>query len=151
MRIDRPKKLNASQSCEGFALEDVVMSIGIAAISMGGIVSGYVFAAQQAEWSVFSTAGQSLAIQRLEQTRAAKWDASSYPPVDELVSSNFPVAVADLNVPNTGTNTFKATNTTTITSISTNPPLKLIRVDCTWRCLGRGPFTNTVVSYRGPD
>jgi len=44
-----------------------------------------------------------------------------------------------------------ATNFTTITSVSANPPLKLIRVDCVWSFMKHGIFTNTLVSYRAPD
>ncbi len=43
------------------------------------------------------------------------------------------------------------TNTTTILTISTNPPLKLVRVDCTWTYPGRGVYTNSVFTYRAAN
>ena len=135
----------------GFTLAEVLLSIAIAAISIGGIIYGYIVAAQQTEWSACSAAAQMMAMQRLEQTRAAKWDPLGNPPVDDVVEENFTNVIANLNVPLNGTNAVPATNTTTIAMITTNPPLKMIRVDCTWSLMNRGPFTNTVISYRAPD
>ena len=91
------------------------------------------------------------AMRRLEQTRAAKWDPLAYPSVDDVVQSNFPVTITNLDIPLNGTNAVYATNTTTITLISTNPPLKMVRVDCVWSVLSRGPFTNSLITYRAPD
>lgn len=130
---------------------EVVMSMALAALTIGAIVSGYLLSARRAEWSAYSLAAHSLAMQQMEQTRAAKWDPSGWPPVDELVSSNFPVKAEILDIPISGTNVVYATNLTTITSLSTSPPLKMIRVDCSWMFLSRGPFTNTIVTYRTSD
>jgi hypothetical protein len=71
--------------------------------------------------------------------------------VNELVAGNFPVVVAPLDIPVAANNPLNATNTTTITTVSTNPPLRMIRVDCVWWLLSRGPFTNTLTAYRAPD
>ncbi len=90
-------------------------------------------------------------MQRVEQTRAAKWDMIAYPPIDQLVSNNFPAVTSTLDVPVADTNVVYATSVTTIATVSTNPPLKMIRVDCIWSLMKRGPFTNTVVTYRSPD
>ena len=106
---------------------------------------------RQAEWSAYSLAAQSLASQSLEQSRAAKWDPKGYPATDQLVSSNFPLKVQILDIPMTGSNIVYATNITSISTVSVNPPLKMISVECIWRFLERGLFTNTVVSYRAPD
>ena len=46
------------------------------------MIVGYLQAAVRAEWSAYSLAAQSLAVMRLEQSRAAKWDRLAYPPVD---------------------------------------------------------------------
>ena len=134
-----------------FTLMEVVMSIAVAAVTIGGIIAGYTLSARKAEWSAYSLAAHSLALQRLEQTRAAKWDPQGWPSVDELVASNFPVRIDVLDIPISGTNLVYATNATAITSLSANPPLKMIRVDCSWMFLSRGPFTNTVVTYRTAD
>ncbi|SRR6266508_5418846 len=135
----------------GFTLAEVIISVGIAGLGIGGIVWGYIITAQRAEWSTCSSAAQLMAMRPLEQARAAKWDPLGYPPVDELVSTNFPTLVAALDLPLAGTNVVRATNTVTIHTICEAPPLKSIRVDCAWSVLGRGPFTNTVMTYRAAD
>ncbi|MSU20294.1 MAG: hypothetical protein EXS30_02740 [Pedosphaera sp.] len=138
-------------SLRAFTLAEVVMAMAISALVIGGIIAGYTMSAQRAEWSSYSLAAHSIAMQRLEQTRAAKWDPQGWPQIDELVSSNFPARVEVLDIPISGTNVVYATNITTITSMSATPPLKMIRVDCSWMFLSRGPFTNTVATYRTSD
>lgn len=127
------------------------MSVTILLLSSSAIVTGYVMMAQRSEWSAYSLAANSLAMQRLEQTRAAKWDPYAYPAADEMKSTNFPTLVEVLDVPISGTNIVYATNMTTLTTIADNPPLRMVRVDCIWRFTNRGLFTNTVVGYRAPD
>jgi Tfp pilus assembly protein PilV len=175
---DLKRPLN--RGSEAFSLIEVVIALAVSAVSILGIVEGYIFTAKRAEWSAYNLAAQSLAVQRLEQARAAKWDRLSTPSVDELVSSNFPVVVNILDIPVTSngdasglaaqfpvtlpaaavlaayarTNdiTFVyATNYTAIWSVSVNPPLKAVQVDCVWGFLNRGLFTNTVITYRAPD
>ena len=127
------------------------MSLAVAAIGMSGIISGYVVAARRAEWSSCSAAAQAMAMERLEQTRAAKWDPDAFPSVDELVSSNFPVVVQPLDIPVVGTNTVLATTTTSIASVSVAPPVRMVRISCVCSLKARGPFTNSMISYRSPD
>ena len=136
---------------KAFTLVELIIALAIMSLMIGGIVSGYVVSALRAEWSAFSLAAHSLAMQKLEQTRAAKWDPQGWPPVDELVSLNFPVTVDVLDVPISGTNILYATSTTTITPVSTTPPLRSIRVETVWPFMQRGSFTNTIVTYRAPD
>ena len=97
-------------------------------------------------------AAQSLATQRLEQTRAAKWDPRASPAVDEVVLTNFPTVPTNiLDMPVSGTNVAYATNFTMITNVSSGGyPLKMIRVDCVWSFRQR-MFSNTVATYRAPD
>ncbi len=144
MRVGHGRKRSAA-----FTLPELVISAAIAAISIGGVIYGYVMSAQTAEWSAHNLAANSLAMQRLEQARAAKWDRQSTPPVDEL--TNFPIVVEVLDIPISGTNFVYATNVTTITMVSTNPPLKMIRVDCSVRYNSGHVFTNTMITYRAPD
>jgi type II secretory pathway pseudopilin PulG len=132
-------------------LVEVVISMAIAAITISSIVAGYVFSARQLEQAACASAAEFMARQRVEQARSAKWDPLAEPPVNELVSSNFPVLVSTLDVPVAANNPINATNITTITTVSTNPSLKMIRVDCVWWLLSRGPFTNTLTAYRAPD
>lgn len=135
----------------GQSLVEVGVSLTIAAVAISSSMNGYVLSACRAEWSAYSLAAHSQAVQKLEQVRAAKWDTTSFPEVDEVAATNFPVTVSVLDVPLSGTNIVHATNRTTIATVSANPPLKLVRVDSVWSFMNRGVFTNTVVSYRAPD
>ena len=155
---------HAGRKLTAFTMVEVIVALAISAIALSGIVYGYILSAQRAEWSGYSLAANSLAMMRMEQTRSAKWDTQAYPVVDELVATNFPVSREVLDIPIRSTNivfsngvpvagngVVYATNVATITVISTNPALKMIRVDCTWKFGAKGPFTNTVVTYRTTD
>ena len=151
MKFMAPSKVPSRRRSGGTSLAEVVIAIAIGSMSIGATVTGYVLAAHRSEWSAYSLAAQSLAIQRMEQTRSAKWTPSSYPPVDEVTSTNFPARLEILDVPISGTNVVYATNVTTITTVSASPPVKMVRVDCVWRFAHHGVFTNTIASYRSPD
>ena len=141
------------RSQRAFTLAEVIIAMAITALSLSGVVVGYILAAQRAEWSAYSLAAQSLATQRLEQARAAKWDPRASPAVDELTVTNFPTVPTNiLDIPINSTNYVYATNFTTITTIPNGgSTLKMIRVDCVWSLQKRGPFTNTIITYRSPD
>lgn len=123
----------------------------IAGLLMLVIIQGYILSSKRAEWSAYSLAAQSLALQRLEQARACKWDPEAATPVDEFVSTNFQAQINILDIPYSSTNYVYATNFTTISTISTTPALKQIQVDCVWSFTQGKLFTNTVVTYRSPD
>jgi prepilin-type N-terminal cleavage/methylation domain-containing protein len=133
----------------GYSLIEMLVAMAIAGILIAGMVSGHIQAAKQAEWSAYSLAASSLALQQLERIRGAKWDSQAAN--DQVISGNFPVTVEILDIPITKTNIVYATNRTTITTISTAPPLKMVRVDCTWRFMSRAVSTNSVATYRAPD
>ena len=143
------KKKRATQT--GFTLTEVLVSMLVAGIMVVGVISGFVQSHRQAEWSAYSLAANSLAMQPMEQARAAKWDPYATPPVDQLVASNFPDRVEVLDVPIANTNLVFATNRTVIRTISVTPPLKQISVECTWAFLDRGVFTNVMMTHRAPD
>lgn len=132
-------------------MAEVVVSIGVGGLMFGGILTGYVQSAQQAEWSAYSLAAQSLAMQRLESVRAAKWDPQASPPIDMVEAANFPALVEALDVPVGGGNSVMATSTVHVTTISADPPLKMISVQTVWPFRSRGVFTNTTATYRAPD
>ena len=134
-----------------FTLAEVVISLAILGISLGGILTLYVRSAQRADWSGYSVSAQMMALGGLEQCRAAKYDPHGSPPTDALVSSNFPSRVDILDPGTVNCITSYGTNTTTILTISTNPALKLVRVNCTWTYPGRGVFTNSVCTYRAAN
>jgi len=116
-----------SQRC-AFTLAEVLIAMSISVLIMGSIVYGYLGTATRAEWNAYSLAAESLAIQRIEQARACKWDPEASPPIDSLVASNFPPDVNILDIPVSGTNIVYATNFTTITEISSDPPMKCVVV-----------------------
>lgn len=134
-----------------FTLVEVVVAMSIAAVLMAGLMLGYLQTLERAEWSAHSLAANSLALMRVEQTRAAKWDTLATPRVDQLTQTSFPPAVEILDIPIAGTNMALATNFTTITTISSDPPLRLVQVDCVWSFHNGRVFTNTIITYRAPD
>ena len=136
---------------DGFTLIETVISMLIAALVIGVTINGYVSAATRAERSAYSLAAHSLALQSIEQVRSAKWDPGTFPPTDEVQQSNFPTVTNILDIPVSGTNVVFATNYTTITTVSIDPPLKMIRVDCVWTFMHRRVSSNTIVTYRAPD
>lgn len=137
----------------GFTLAEVVVSIAIATLSFGGVIYGYVLTGDRAEWSGYSIAAQSLAMQGVEQARAAKWDPKAWPAVDELGATNY-TQVEMLDVPVSGL-PVQATNYIGVTLVSQDPPLRQLRADCVWSFANgrrsRGPFTNTVITLRTAD
>ena len=92
----------------GFTLAEVCVATVIAAMTVAGIIQGYTQSTKRAEWSAYSLAAQALAAQRLEQTRACRWDTETG--VDQLVAGNFPSQTVLLDIPVVGTNGFYATN-----------------------------------------
>jgi prepilin-type N-terminal cleavage/methylation domain-containing protein len=139
----------------GFTLTEVVISLALAAVAFAGVIYGYVLTTNQAEWSSYSLAAHSVAMQGVEQARGAKWDPQAWPSLDELGVTNFSQVVT-LDVPVSGGNPLLATNYITITTASTVPPLRQLRADCVWtlpyrKNRARGPFTNTVITLRAAD
>jgi len=139
------------QRRQAFSLVEALIASTIGAILFGGIVYGYIQSSRNAEWSAYSFAAQSLAIQRLEQTRASRWDPEATPVVDELNVTNFPASYSILDVPMTGSNVTYATNYTIISTISTVPPLRLISVESVWKFINGRFYTNSIATYRAPD
>ncbi len=138
------------RSTEGMTLVEVTMSLLITAVAVGCMVSGYVFSVTSAERSGMAFVATARAQERLEATRCAQWDVASYPVKDQLISSNFPTTVVTLDVSGASTNVTLATNYTTIYTVSTDPPLRGIRVDCVWRFRQQW-ITNSVETVRTPD
>lgn len=150
MRISLTSRKWAKFSA-GFSIPEVFTSLAILGLSVGGTITGYIVAVERSQWSACSLAANSQALQRIEQARAAKWDTMANTPVDELVSANFPTVVQPLDLPSSGTNYVYVTNITTISTVSTAPPMRMVRVDSIWPMAAHGTFTNTAVIYRTPD
>jgi Tfp pilus assembly protein PilV len=130
---------------------EVVISLAIISLSLGAILTLYVQSAVRAEFSAYSLSAQMMALSGMEQCRAAKFDPRGSPATDNLVSSNFPVRVDILDVGTLNGAITYGTNTTTITTIANNPPLKMVQVDCVWTYPRRGRFTNSVYTYRAAN
>ncbi|MEI7730793.1 MAG: hypothetical protein WCO56_14565 [Verrucomicrobiota bacterium] len=144
-----PKKSGKNQ---GFTLAEVLISTMLSVMTMSAIVYGYLTTATRAEWTSYSLAAESYAMQRVEQVRSCKWDLGAVPEVDELQTTNFTQQTNIMDIPINGTNVVWCTNFTVISQVLSNPPVKCVRVDCTWTWpRSRRVFTNTVVTYRSPD
>ena len=144
------ERRKSARSGWGFTLPEVVISVAISSIAIGGIMYGYVISAKRAEWSGYSLAAHTAALQVLERSRAAKWDPTRDPVMDMLTTNQFPVESVLMDIPVTGTNAVYATVRTSISTISASPHIKMIRVDCTWPFMNGRTYTNTVVTYRSP-
>jgi prepilin-type N-terminal cleavage/methylation domain-containing protein len=134
----------------GFTLPEVVISLAIASVAVGSIMYGYILSARRAEWSGYSLNAHAIAMQVIERTRSAQWDPKASTPIDLLTTNQFPQERIMMDLPILGTNAVYATNFITISTISTNPPVKMIKVDCIWTFLNGRLYTNTVVTYRCP-
>ena len=131
-------------------MAEVVISLAISVVAIGSIWSAYINNSKILGKSVRTAAANALLVQRMEQIRGARWDTRAWPLIDELVATNFPTTVQLLNLPNSSTNLVYATNTTTIKSIKTSPPMRLITVECTWKDDNGIVYTNSIVAYRSP-
>ncbi len=139
---------------DGFTLTEVIVAMAMITLTFAGVIYGYLRTTDRAEWSAYSLAAQSLAMQGIEQVRGAKWDPQAWPVVDDLGVTNF-AQVEALDVPVAGEPVL-ATNYISVTTISVNPPLRQLRADCVWMLRSRraaiaGPFTNTAVTLRAAD
>lgn len=149
----------------GFTLVEVTMSIVIAGLVFGGILTGYIQSGRRAEWSGYSLAVQAYGIQQLEQARAAMWDVSSETVVNQITNLNLigwtfsggawrGHSWTNIDIPYSGTNFLRATNFVVVSNVtvSASPPISVhsVRVDTVWRY--RNKFhTNTMVNYYAPD
>src|SRR3954464_6052267 len=112
---------------EAFTITEVIFSLAIIGLTAGGIINGYIQSARVTDWQAHSLAAHSLAMQRVEQCRAAKWGTRASPGVDQLVGANFPAVVEQMDLPTVSTNASYATIYTTISTVSADPPLRMMR------------------------
>ena len=171
-----PPRFRADRFSAGYSLIEVVIAAGIVAVVYGLILNCYIQSGLRAQWSGYSLAAQSLAIQQIEQARAAAWDPAtgnnqitnltlfgrSYNSSSQTWSG---YATNILDVPYSSTNVVRATNYVTIQLINcnnTNNPLVqlyMISVDTVWpfyyRSFNKGSgtyyFSNVVSTYLAPD
>jgi prepilin-type N-terminal cleavage/methylation domain-containing protein len=153
----------------GFTLVEVLVSLVILVLVIGGVCYGYTEANRIAVWSSMSQAAQSYAIQGMEQARDAlwnPWDANTNS--DDVPPTNGAVFVQKdfMDVPMKGTPwsstytnyAYLQTNYVYITTITNSSsgmftsPLRQITSSVVWTF----PFTlqsctNTVVTLRASD
>jgi prepilin-type N-terminal cleavage/methylation domain-containing protein len=134
---------------QGMTLIEVLVALLISGLAIAGIVTGYVFANTSSEKFGLSLSANAQASEWMEQMRSARWDISSWPAIDQLTATNFSNEVVTLE--SYGTQANYGTNFATISTISTNPPLRRIRVDCVWSFQGSQLLTNTIETCRAPD
>jgi prepilin-type N-terminal cleavage/methylation domain-containing protein len=135
----------------GMTLIEVVVALAITALTVEGIVAGYIYCTTSAVKAELAQAANARAMERIEETRSARWDTSSWPTVDQLVATNFPDKVVSLDMPGSGSGGTSATIETTISQISLTPPMRRIRVNCIWQFRGVELLTNTIETIRAPD
>jgi len=139
------------RSLTGMTLVEVLIALAIAGLGIGAIVGGDMFCGASAGRNSLFLAANSKAMERIEEVRAAQWDTSLFPAVDELSVTNFPDELVILDRSATSSRVTYATNHVVISDISTSPPLRRIRVDCTWRLYNGTLMTNTIETCRAPD
>jgi type II secretory pathway pseudopilin PulG len=137
-------------SAGAFTLVEVVVSVALISVLVSGMLGAYVQSAVRADWAACSLSAEMMAISGMEQCRAAKYDPRGAPPTDNLMSTNFISRFAILDTGSSSTVTY-GTNFTSVSTVDTNSMVKMLRVDCVWSYPRRGLFTNTVVTYRGPN
>jgi len=151
-----------------FTLVEVLFAFTIFALSIGGIVYGYSQANRLAEWSAMSAAGESYALQGMEQTRSAQWNPWDYTTntgpwsENQIVSPSTNVQQDLLDIPMKGNPTtnaaFYATNYIYVTTVTNTQAgafranLRQIESICTWEFPLTGELcSNTVITLRASD
>src|SRR5208337_240273 len=108
----------------GMTLIEVLLSLLIAVLLVVSIVRGYIYCMSSALKAELAQEANAQAFQRLEEARSTTWNTSSSAAQDQLVASNFPNEVVTLDMPGTNAVGTTATILTTITQVSTVPPLR---------------------------
>ena len=138
----------------GFTLPEVLIAVFIMMLLFGGIITTYIQGSYRAEWSGFSLAAQSAAIQQLEAAKCAVWDPQQTPVQDQIHNLTNITSVL-LDLPVTSTNSVYATNYPTLTLIQNAPYSNyLLKIDTVWPFLWKNQltyYTNTVACYYAPD
>jgi prepilin-type N-terminal cleavage/methylation domain-containing protein len=135
----------------GMTLIEVLIALAITGLTLGGIISGYIYCMTSNVKAELMQAAHAKALERLEQTRSAVWAPNRSVPQDSLVTTNFPDLTVTLDLPGEAANGTLATIQTTIAQISVNPPLRKIHVDCIWQFKGVELITNSMETVRAAD
>jgi len=159
------------RSRAGFTLVEVVMAVAIVALVFGGIISAYIQTGLRLQWTGYSLAAESLAIETIEQARSSVWDPAQTPPVNEVTNLNLlsisynsasqtwsGYCTGILSVPYESTNYVVATNYVTVQMVNVggvaNVQEQVVQVKTVWPFVIRASnllFTNTVSTIIAPD
>ena len=85
-----------AQARAGMTLVEVMMALVITGLTVGGIVEGYIYCMTATTKDALYNAANARAQERMEEVRSAIWN-TGYPPVDQLVATNFPPLVVNLD------------------------------------------------------
>jgi prepilin-type N-terminal cleavage/methylation domain-containing protein len=135
----------------GMTLIEVVIALVITGLTVAGIITGYIYCLTADVKAELMQAGHAKALERIEQARSAVWAPNRSTPQDDLLATNFPDLTVVLDLPGAATNGTLATIQTTIATISDNPPMRKIHVDCIWSFQGADLETNSIETVRAPD
>ena len=154
-----------------FTLVETVLAIMIVALVLGGMTVAYTQATRRAQWAGYQLAAQALAVQSLEQARAAVWDQTSGVAKNQITNLNLAgtsfsaggvtgYSWTNLDLPVNGTNVVRATNYVAVSMIYLNgtnvPPvqIQMVKVQTVWPFLWGNVnrfYTNTISTYYAPD
>ena len=135
------------------------MAVAVLALVMGSVILCYMQACERAQWTGYSLAAQGLAIQQLEQARAAALDPNgTVCELTNIAPSGTAISVNTLDLPVPGTNVVWATNYVGIklvtNSVSPLVTIYMVRVDTVWPLNRNGQvqyFSNTAACYYSED
>lgn len=106
-------------------LVEVVVALAITGLTVGGLITGYIFCMTSSEKDALAMAANTRAMERIEETRSAIWAPTRAQPVDELVATNFPDKTVTLDLSGSGSAITSATLKTDISQISPSASLPL--------------------------
>lgn len=140
----------------GFSLPEVLIACVIFVLVTAGAIEGYVQMNRMATWSTWSVAAQSIASEGLEAARGAQWHEMGG--LDQWGAHTNAdgtwwayVTNCYLDVPSSGAQ-IPVTLSITVSSISSSPPIRMIRSDCIWTYPVTGQLaTNSMITLRAPD
>jgi prepilin-type N-terminal cleavage/methylation domain-containing protein len=130
-------------------LAEVVVALGVASLTVVGLLGGYISSMLATEKASLSLAANARAFERLEDTHGAIWNVSSWPVVDQLAATNFPAKVVILDLSGQGAGITYGTNYTTITQVSLAPQLRRVSRGLRLARFQTRQLSTLVVEHRG--
>ena len=149
MKLTKTNRRKRSQA--GLTLTEVLVSIVLTGVATVGMINGHVFASQQSARSLATAEVQMEMDSRLAETKAARWDILAFPVMDQLVSENFPSRVVEMDSRAAGEAQSMIESRVSIATISSDPPLKKVEIECVWTAKSGDLRTNIVTTLRSPD